>query len=134
MTNNFFSLHIFWSHYHLVTPTHPPLWWRNTWTVPYQNNQARYILFLTHFEICRLLKSFYLKKRGLFCSFSFEWQAGKIQTGKKKVWTWLDYFGMVERLNFKDIYTITLSTLGHLEILWNVKLYCFISKHFYFFI
>jgi hypothetical protein len=59
VTNNFFSLHIFWSRYHLVTPTPPPLWWRNTWTVPCQNTQARYILFLTHFEICRLVKSFY---------------------------------------------------------------------------
>ena len=44
----FFSLYIFWSHQHLATPTlppchhtssfghptHPPLWWCNTWMVP----------------------------------------------------------------------------------------------------
>ena len=46
------------------------------------NNQARYILFHSYFEICRLVKSFtYIKKRGLFCPFPFEWQGGKIQTG-----------------------------------------------------
>ena len=45
----FFSLYIFWSHQYLANPTHPPchqtssfghpthpaLWWHNTWMVPY---------------------------------------------------------------------------------------------------
>ena len=32
-----FSLYVFWSCQHLATPTHPPLWWHNTWIVPNSN-------------------------------------------------------------------------------------------------
>ena len=51
----FFSLYIFWSRQHLANstnqpchqtssfghPTHPPLWWLNTWMVPYANRKRK---------------------------------------------------------------------------------------------
>ena len=68
----FFFLYIFCSRHHLATPTHPPchqtssfghpthppLWWRNTWMVPntFRGNQFIRVLFEPPHEPIDLLK------------------------------------------------------------------------------